>query len=77
MTDTKATAKGGLAQVWAALGRGGKAKVARAVNRSRGAVSQWDLCPGDHVLKVSALSGVPAHVIRPDLYPAPAGEVAA
>lgn len=55
---------------------GGGAALARALNlKSRQAVYQWSRVPAEHVLKVEKITGMPRHVLRPDLYPAP--EVAA
>jgi DNA-binding transcriptional regulator YdaS (Cro superfamily) len=54
---------------------GGGAALARALGlRSRQAVYMWDRVPAAHVLKVEALSKVPRHKLRPDLYPDPAAE---
>lgn len=41
------------------------------------AVSQWKACPAGRVLTIEAASGVPRHVLRPDIYPAPTEQGAA
>lgn len=33
------------------------------------AISQWDRVPVERVLSVERLTGVPRHVLRPDIYP--------
>lgn len=33
------------------------------------AISQWRRVPAERVLAVSEVTGIPLHVIRPDLYP--------
>jgi DNA-binding transcriptional regulator YdaS (Cro superfamily) len=49
---------------------GTKAALARALNVSPQAVSQWDYVPVAHVLRVEALTGVSRQELRPDIYPA-------
>lgn len=56
---------------------GGLKRVASAVKRKPGTVSGWKKVPPEHVLTVERVSGVPRHVLRPDLYPPPAQEGAA
>lgn len=34
-------------------------------------VAQWPRVPGERVLAVEASTGVPRHVLRPDIYPPP------
>ena len=48
---------------------GGPTKVGIALGISASAVSQWDECPVLRVLALEALSGVPRHELRPDVYP--------
>lgn len=55
---------------------GGLNRIADAVNRKPGTVCGWSRVPPEHVLVVEAVSGIPRHVLRPDLYPAPEGEAA-
>ena len=57
---------------------GGPAAVGRLFDPaiSSQAVSQWDQCPPHRVLRLSQASGVPPHVLRPDLYPPPTTELA-
>jgi hypothetical protein len=49
---------------------GGCVKVGNALGLTRQAVFLWKQVPAPHVLKVEALSGIPRHLLRPDLYPA-------
>jgi DNA-binding transcriptional regulator YdaS (Cro superfamily) len=49
---------------------GGNAALAKALDISRPAVAQWQVCPPLRVLQVEALTGVSRHELRPDLYPA-------
>jgi len=53
--------------------RGLPAKITRGLGlRSSGTVSQWKAVPAQHVLDVERITGIDRHVLRPDLYPAPA-----
>lgn len=47
---------------------GGIVALSLALGLSRGAVSQWKRVPVDRVKDVSRLTGVPRHVIRPDIF---------
>lgn len=49
---------------------GGQAELAKRLGVSAQAISQWDEVPPLRVLAVEAVSGVPRHELRPDLYPA-------
>ncbi len=51
---------------------GNKARVARCLNISTAAVSQWDRVPSKHVAKVAEVLDVTPHEVRPDLFQ-PAG----
>lgn len=57
---------------------GGQVKLAAAAGVTQQAVSHWlnrlRRIPGDYVPRISDATGIPRHVIRPDLYPAPTGE---
>ncbi len=50
---------------------GGSVALSISLGLSRGAVSQWDVVPPDHVLNVSRLCDYKftPHQLRPDLYP--------
>lgn len=50
---------------------GGTVRVARLLGRSHGTVSEWVRVPDKYVLKVASISGIPAYVIRPEVFPAP------
>lgn len=50
---------------------GGPAKVAAAFGITSQAVSQWTRTPLSRVPKLSTLTGIPPHELRPDIYPAP------
>jgi DNA-binding transcriptional regulator YdaS (Cro superfamily) len=57
---------------------GGLTRLANLLNVKHPAISGWKRCPAERVPEVSRLSGIPRHVLRPDLYeaptpPAPAG----
>ena len=43
--------------------------LARFIGRTRSAVSQWEKVPAEQIGKVSQFTGLPQHVIRPDLFP--------
>lgn len=49
---------------------GGVVQVARKLGITHAAVSQWEACPTQRVLTIEALSDVPRHELRPDIYPA-------
>ncbi len=51
---------------------GGTNAVARLVRVTPQAVSQWHQVPVRHVMALAAAGGVPAHELRPDVFPAPA-----
>ena len=44
------------------------AALARAIGVTRGAVAQWERVPGERVGQVSRVTGLPPHIIRPDLF---------
>lgn len=46
--------------------------IAKAIGINRQAISQWPAVPANRVLAVSAITGRPPHLIRPDIYLAPA-----
>lgn len=50
---------------------GGPVRVAKAIGRTKGAVSQWSVVPSEHVIAVCELSGwkLTPNSVRPDLYP--------
>ena len=48
---------------------GGLKAVGEALGVTKQAVSQWDICPHLHVLKLEKATGIPRHEIRPDIYP--------
>lgn len=52
---------------------GGNAALGKLLGISREAVGQWDRCPPERVLAVSAATGgkVKPHELRPDICPAP------
>lgn len=59
---------------------GGVTVLAGALAVDHSAVSKWKrsgCVPAKHVGRVSALTGIPPHRIRPDLFPAPQPEGAA
>jgi hypothetical protein len=57
---------------------GNLTNLARQLGVAPPTISKWKRCPAERVPEVSRLSGIPRHVLRPDLYeaptpPAPAG----
>lgn len=54
--------------------RGMRLKVAKALKITHGAVSQWKRVPAERVLDVEKITGIPRHMLRPDIYPNPAEE---
>jgi DNA-binding transcriptional regulator YdaS (Cro superfamily) len=47
---------------------GGTAALAKALGVKSQAISQWKRCPPKRALAVSKASGIPPHVLRPDVY---------
>ncbi len=51
---------------------GGVIKLSLELGLSRGAVSNWQAVPPEHVLRFEELTGYSRYVVRPDIYgPAP------
>ena len=50
---------------------GGASKLANAVNRHRASVLGWTRVPAEHAAAVSAATGIPRHILRPDLWEPP------
>lgn len=48
---------------------GGTTALAEALGVTKGAVSQWDVCPPARVPDVEKITGVPRQDLRPDWYP--------
>jgi len=48
---------------------GGAAELAKILGISSQAISQWTRVPVNRVLAVEALTQVPRHELRPDVYP--------
>lgn len=44
------------------------AALARQLDITRGAIAQWDKIPDERLEAVSAITGLPKHVLRPDLF---------
>lgn len=49
-------------------GAGGTASLARALNITTQAISQWTRVPADRVIQVEKLSGVSRYKLRPDVF---------
>lgn len=47
------------------------AKVAAGLGISKSAVSMWDKVPAERLADVALLSGIPKHLLRPDVHDAP------
>lgn len=45
------------------------ARIAEQLGITAGAVSQWDRVPVPRVLEIERITGIPRHVLRPDIYP--------
>nr|WP_077802864.1 YdaS family helix-turn-helix protein [Gluconobacter albidus] len=56
---------------------GGPQKVGGEIGRSHSAVCRWKKVPAVHVCKLSQMSGIAPHVIRPDVFPSPRKDCAA
>lgn len=55
---------------------GGVVKLSLMLGLSRAAVALWHRVPAERVLQVEKITGVPRHLLRPDVYPEP-GKAAA
>lgn len=51
---------------------GGTAALAKAIGITSQAISQWPKIPAERVPQVSDVTGLPPHLLRPDLYRRPA-----
>lgn len=56
---------------------GGPSKVAKAIGRHHTSILGWKRVPVEHVKAMETLTGIPRHILRDDVYEAPADEVAA
>lgn len=65
----------GLKKVIEAVGT--QEELAQKLRVTKQAVSQWQKVPPIRVLEVEKISGIPRHIIRPDLYPADQSHTAA
>lgn len=54
--------------------KGIRLKIADACGISHGAVWQWRKVPATRVLIVERITGIPRHMLRPDIFPNPARE---
>jgi hypothetical protein len=43
--------------------------LANKLDVTRGAVAQWQRVPAERIGEVSTITGIPPHVLRPDLFP--------
>ena len=43
-------------------------ELARRMKQPRQVVSRWEICPADRLLRMEEVTGVPRHLLRPDLY---------
>lgn len=50
---------------------GGVVRLARELQISPQAVCKWKRVPAERVLAVSRASGIPCHVLRPDIFESP------
>lgn len=48
---------------------GNMSKLADKLEISREAISQWRRIPAERIIQVERATGVPRHLLRPDLYP--------
>jgi len=50
---------------------GGPTALAKHLGIGASAITQWQRIPARHLLRIADLTGLPPHVLRPDLAPAP------
>jgi DNA-binding transcriptional regulator YdaS (Cro superfamily) len=48
--------------------RGLSAQIARELGVNSGAVAQWDRIPAERVVDIERITGIPRHMLRPDLH---------
>ncbi len=48
--------------------RGNSSRIAEAIGVTAAAIAQWTRCPPEHARTVEAITGVPRHELRPDLW---------
>ncbi len=51
--------------------RGLRLRLSRELGITHGAISQWRRVPVERVLDIERITGLPRHVLRPDIYPPP------
>ena len=51
--------------------RGTRSRIAEAVGIANSTVTEWKQIPPKHAMVVSNITGVPVHVLRPDIFPTP------
>ena len=54
--------------------RGMATKLAESLGKRPSTISQWKSVPAEHVRKVEAFTGIPAHELRPDVFAEDAGQ---
>jgi DNA-binding transcriptional regulator YdaS (Cro superfamily) len=47
---------------------GSKAELAKALNISRSAITQWRNIPVNRVVELERITGIPRHELRPDIF---------
>lgn len=55
---------------------GSAAALARELHVTRSAICQWPKIPAERVVEIEQITGVPRHLLRPDLHLPPAYHVA-
>lgn len=56
---------------------GSPTRLAKLVGVKAPSVHSWTRIPADKVVTIAAATGIPVHVLRPDVFPAPATPEAA
>ncbi len=51
--------------------RGRRKRLADSLGIRPGALSQWSQVPATQAMKVAAITGIPAHELRPDVFMVP------
>jgi len=66
--DTKLKAQAQEALKGAIEKAGNAAVLARHLGITKGAISQWSVCPPGRVVQVEGITGVSRHDLRPDIF---------